>query len=425
MERTVKLIGPEYIEEYLTIYLNAYPAFKDIGDEGREEKRQIVLTSMKEDQHIHFYGLFEENTLIAVMKLIDFSMNLFGEMKSATGLMSLAVHPLHKKKGAALDMVRFFENYTKDSGGLVSLLLPFRMEFYRKMGYGYGSKLEEYRIPTLHLPACSKEDLASMRILEKDDFSQVLSCHSCCTRKNHGMLEKFEDEIRDMKEDTQSRRIGYIEDGTLKGYIAFRFASDSEVNYTLNRMEVSEIVYDDSQVFRALLGFLRLQADLAQTVVLRTGEEDFYHILDDAQDVSGNYINFGFLQTNISAVGTMYKIPDIESFIAATKYRRFSADELSVTFVCDDELNHEVKTFAVDFQSMDQNESRWSLIAQAEATDVTVHCKLSDLSSLFLGSCHLASLVRLGSIKLSNPEYLDRLDHLLHCQQKPWTNTDY
>lgn len=425
MEREVRLIGPEYIEEYLTIYLNAYPAFKSIGEEGREAKRQVVIPSMEKDQHIHFYGLFEGETLIAVMKLIDFSMNTFGEMKPAVGLMSLAVHPLHKKKGAALDMVRFFERYTIDSGALVSLLLPFNMQFYRRMGYGYGTKLDEYRLPTRHLPACSKEELTTMKILGEEDFADLLACHSACARKNHGMLEKFEDEIRDMKADTESRRIGYFKDGHLQGYVSFCFVCDSDVNYTMNRMEVSEIVCTDSHVFRCLLGFLRLQADLAQTVVIRTGEEDFYHLLTDAQDISGNYINFGFLQTNVSAVGTMYKIPDIEQFITATDYRSFPADELTLAFICQDELRHCEKTVAVGFERTAGQESRWKLLPSGTKTDVTIYCKLSDLSSLLLGSCHLASLVRLGSVKLSSPEYLDRLERLFHCRQKPWTNTDY
>lgn len=425
MEREVKLIGPEYIEEYLTIYLNAYPAFKSIGEEGREAKRQIVIPSMEGDKNIHFYGLFEGETLIAVMKLIDFSMNLFGEMKPATGLMSLAVHPLHKKKGAALDMVRFFEKYTTESGALISLLLPFRMGFYKKMGYGFGTRLEEYRLPTSHLPACSKEDLAALKILEKKDFDDILACHTACARKNHGMLVKFEDEIRDMREDTESRRIGYVKDGVLLGYVSFRFVCESDVNYTLNRMEVSEIVYADSRVFRSLLGFLRMQEDLAQTTVIRTGEEDFYHILEDAADISGNYINFGFLQTNISAVGTMYKIPDLQRFIQATDYRSFPPETLTLTFVCEDELNHREEMVSIAFRKEGESESRWSLLPATAKTDVTLCCGLSDLSSLLLGSCHLAPLVRLGAVTLSNSAYLDRLDRLFHCPQKPWTNTDY
>ena len=126
--RMIRPLGPDDVEEYLTIYLMSYPAFKDIGDEGRAYKRGLVLDSMANDKDIHFMGLFEDDTLIAAMKLIDFNMNIFGEMQKATGLMALGVHPLHKRKGAALDMVRYFEKYTSESGAVIALLLPFRMQ---------------------------------------------------------------------------------------------------------------------------------------------------------------------------------------------------------------------------------------------------------------------------------------------------------
>lgn len=78
---------------------------------------------------------------------------------------------------------------------------------------------------------------------------------------------------------------------------------------------MEELVYESGGVLRALLGGLRMQEDLAQTVCLRTGEEDFHHLLDDPQDVSKNYIDYGFLQTNVSAVGTMFKLVDDQRFV--------------------------------------------------------------------------------------------------------------
>lgn len=53
--------------------------------------------------------------------------------------------------------------------------------------------------------------------------------------------------------------------------MAYRFESASDTNYTRNRLSVEELVYDDGVVLRALLGALKLQEDLAQTVLLRTG----------------------------------------------------------------------------------------------------------------------------------------------------------
>lgn len=423
MNREIKLITPDYIEDYLTMYLNAYPAYKNTGEEGRDKYRPRILHSMENDKKIHFYGLFEDGRLIAQMKVLDFSMNAFGRMVKATGLMALGVHPMHKKKGAARDMVRFFEEYTCETGAVVAMLLPFRMDFYRNMGYGYGSKMDEYRLPALNLPAASREELEKLEFLGWDEAAtaEILACHSAFAEQNHGMLCKFEDEIRALDGDSETRRVGYLEEGKLKGYVAYRVVCESDVNYTLNRVEVDELVYLEPKVLTALLGFLRNQSDLAQTVVIRTGEPDFYHILPSAQDTSGNYMDFGFLQTNLGAVGTMYKVVDPEHFIEETAHRKFVPADITAKFVYDDQFGHCTEEVSVYFGP----DGQWSVAEEDAETDVEITCSLAELSSLFMGSCSFSSLVRMGAAKLSEPGYEAMLDMLFYCRQKPWTNTDY
>lgn len=423
-EREIRRLTPDDLPAYTEIYLNAYPANKSISEECYNKYFNRNLQSLQEYKHVNFFGLFEDGVLIAIMKLIDFDINLFGEMKKSTGLMSLGVHPLHKKKGAAKEMMKFFEKYTVDSGGLVSMLLPFRADFYRKMGYGYGTKLDEYRIPTVQLPVY--KDISKLRIIKKDELKKVLSCHSNFVKKYHGAVEKFEEEIREMTNDEQTRRIGYFDGEELKGYAAFDFVSESDVNYALNRIEVSELVYSDGEVLRNLIGGLRMQEDLAQNIVIRTGEADFYHLLDSPQDISGNYIDYGFLQTNVSAMGNMYKIPDLRIFIENTKNRKFPIDDLKVAFRVNNEFKATEERFCISFIT-DSNKkySNWSYSEDFNHAGAEIKCNLSDLSSLLMGSADLAPLVRMGIVSISDEYETDRLDRLFHCNQRPFTNTDY
>ncbi len=415
--RMIRPLGPDDVEEYLTIYLMSYPAFKDIGDEGRAYKRGLVLDSMANDKDIHFMGLFEDDTLIAAMKLIDFNMNIFGEMQKATGLMALGVHPLHKRKGAALDMVRYFEKYTSESGAVIALLLPFRMDFYRQMGYGFESRLYEYRISTDKLP--EYRDMSALRFLNKADFGDVLACHHDYVKKNHGMLDKFSDEINDMRDDSASRRVGYFRDGRLTSYIAYRYVCQSEVNYTLNRIEVDELIYDCPEELRALLGFLHLQSDQDQEVVLRTGEEDFFHIFDDPEDTSGYYVPFGCLETNVSTINVMHKILEPERFVKAAAYRVFPDIDLKVCFETFDEMKESRRRLLLVF-----NGGSWS-VGEGDSPDVTIRCRASDMASVFMGSAEVAALARLGVVEISDPSYTDRLDALFHVAQRPFSNTDF
>ena len=268
-----------------------------------------------------------------------------------------------------------------------------------------------------------RSELAGLRLLGRDEADAVLACYTEFVEQNHGAVCKFEEEVRDFRDDDEVRRLGWLEDGKLRGYVAFTFENTSDCNYTLNRMNVKELVYHDAAVLRKLLAGLRMQADLAQSVVIRTGEPDFYHLLESCQDMSGGYIDFGFLQTNVSAVGTMYKICDFGKFFEASSHRAFPAMELTAGFEVTDDVAGETERFAVKFAG-----GSWKYEAGGEAYDaaeVHVNCRRSDLSSLLMGSADFAGLVRLGVMTVDCPVLVKTLDLLLHTAQKPFTNTDY
>ena len=427
------------IEAYLDIYLNSYPAYKSLDAECRQHYREKHLLELREDREVKTVGLFEKDTLIATMKLVGFSMNFFGRMQPACGLMALEVHPLHKRKGAALAMVRYFEAYAKENGALLTLLLPFRIDFYRKMGYGFACKLYEYHLPTAVLPKPESEALSHLRLMQPEDFEEALACYNRFAGQNHGMVEKFEEELRGSRGDIQVRRIGYYDTRRrLCGYAAYRFVSTSDTNYTQNCLSVEELVYDNGRVLRALLGALRMQEDLAQTVILRTGEENFHHLLSDPQDISKNYIDFGFLQTNVSAIGTMFKITDPEAFVQKTGYRDFPDGRLTAEFRYFDEMQHAAQSVRILFA-----EGSWQ-ISGTEKPDVVVHCSQGELASLLMGSADLGALIRLGAVTVSGSssepalecsgsasrqepgtDVVQQLIRMLYCSRKPWLNADY
>ena len=417
--REIRPVGPDYLEEYLEIYLNAYPAYKSLDEDCRQYYREKTLLDMTTDQEVDFVGMFEGDKLIALMKLVRFQINLYGQMHPTVGLMSLAVHPLFKKQGAALEMVKYYEQYALDHGASVAILLPFNMEFYRRMGYGLGARMDEYHIRTSQLPECS--DLSHLRLLHMEDIDDVLACHEAFARANHGMLIKFEEEIREMRKDFSTLRVGYYEDEKLVGYAAYRLMEASETNYTLNEIVVDELIYRDSTVLRALLGFLRNQSDLAQTIVLRSGEEDFYHLFDDAAHLSGNYIPFGYLQTNTSAMGNMYKLLDPAKFVADANHRCFPALDRTVRFCYEDSFTKENQTLDIEFRN-----GCWSASSKGTATpDATVTCRQSDLSSLLMNCGRLSSFLRLGVMEIDHPECTGDLDYLLYYNQKPFSNSDF
>ena len=257
----------------------------------------------------------------------------------------------------------------------------------------------------------------AVRALRSDDAQMQKTAEELRQMTDY-MVFQIDEELRGARGDIQVRRMGYYDGGRLLGYAAYRFESASACNYTQTRLSVAELVYENGTVLRALLGGLRMQEDLAQAVILRTGEEDFHHLLDDPQDVSGNYIDYGFLQTNVSAVGTMFKLTDGADFVRRTGYRNFPAGTLTAAFRYRDEMADREEELRIGFA-----DGRWAV---AEGTaDVTVICRQGDLAALLMGSCGLTALLRLGAASADDAEKARQLAQLLYCVQKPWLNADY
>ena len=423
--REIKKIGPEWVEPYLDIYCSAYPAHFFGGASSREAQRVKVLTDMERDRdEVEFVGLLEDGVLAAIMKVVSFSMNFYGGMGRAAGLMSLAVHPLYKRRGLSLEMVRHFETRARESGALAALLLPFSIPFYRRMGYGLGTVMDEYRIAVTALPAAAGG--GDLCLLGAGDLEEMLACHRRCVRQNHGMLDKTGEEIRAMERDPSPCQIGCRgKDGQLLGYLCFRYAPVNPSNYLSNRICVEELVYQSGAVLRQLLGFLRSQAAQAREVIIRSGEADFCHLLEDPQSLSGDGMPFGYLETSRRAHGTMYKLPDPARLVAATGYRRFPPYEGTVCFCYEDALSREERAVRIAFRRESAGCSRWYAAPPDSAAAVTIRCSQGDLASLLLGAAGLAALVRLGCASLEGEGDLAALDRLFSAEQRPFTNTDY
>lgn len=415
-------LNTDDLDQYMKVYLNAYPAFKTLDQEGRTHYRNRILKDMTMDRDVDFIGLFEEEKLIALMKIVHFSMNIYGKMQKATGLMSLAVHPLYKKQGAAFEMVKYFEEYSIKKGSNIFALLPFNIPFYRQMGYGLGGKMDEYHISTKNLPKC--KDLSHLAFIEEDQKEAILTCHSAFAHKRHGMFQKFDEEKRALLNDTETIHIGYFSKGILSSYASYHIEANHSTNYTQTKIVVDELIYQNSLELRTLLGYFANQADLAQEIIIRSGEEDFYHILDDPQDLSFHFIPFGYLQTNVSAMANMYKIQDFESFVLDNKQRVFPYANLVLAIEAFNEISKEVETYKIEFLgSQDKLKSSWT--PSNKEPQVTLRANKGDLSALFLNSIGLRSLIKLGIGQLQPIEYLETLDQIFYYPEKPYSNSDY
>jgi predicted acetyltransferase len=264
-------------------------------------------------------------------------MNYFGKIISASGIGFLGVHLMHKKEKVARDMLKFYEKHYQEKNIPIGTLLPFRPDFYKKMGYGMGTKMNQYRIPAGRIKPYYGD--SNIKYINEEDLDKLLECHERVVSKTHGMIKKIGDEKKAIFNDDFNRVVGnYDEKGNINGYIVYKFQNGKPGNYTVNNIYIKELIYENADVLNKLLGFLKKQEDQVNLVIFNSEDEYFYYLFDDPRNDSLNYIPYGYLETNTQAVGVMYKIFDIKEAFLQCSHRNYNNSNLGVKFVIKDDF---------------------------------------------------------------------------------------
>ena len=417
--REIRKLSENNIDAYTDIAFNAYPSFKNFTKEAMQEYKKVATDILNNDPMVTFYGMFEKDKLISVMRLFDFKMNCFGKIISVSGLGFLAVHLMYKKEKVAKAMVEFYEELYKRKEIPFGLLLPFRPDFYKNMGYGFGTKMNQYRLAPSRIPSyLGKGDL---RYIKEEELCKLLDCHCRVVKKNHGMLEKFGDEIRDLFGDEYNRVIGnYDKNGNINGYLVYKFHNGKSGNYTINNIYVKELIYENIEILKILFGFLRKQEDQVNLVIFNTEDENFAYLFNNPLNDSLNYIPYGYLETNTQAIGVMYKIFDVKKAFAECAHRNYNNVNLAVRFlIIKDDFSKEKKE-----EIIVKIENGVVKLGSKEF-EVTVKISIAEFSSLFLGCVSIKGLFKLGLLELDNIVAIDELDRAFYCNEKPVCYTDF
>lgn len=415
--REIRKLDGSHIHQYTEIAYNAYPSFKNFEKESMAEYEKSTLKILENDPDVTFYGMFEEEKLIGVMRLFDFQMNCFGKIVPASGIGFLGVHLMHKKEKVARDMLKFYEKHYCEKKIPVGTLLPFRPDFYKKMGYGLGSKMNQYRIAASRIkPYYGESDI---RYIREDELEKMLDCHDRVVEKTHGMIRKIGDEKKAIFSDDFNRVVGsYDKDGNINGYMVYKFQNGKAGNYTVNNIYMKEMTYENSEVLNKLLGFLKKQEDQVNLLILNSEDEYFYYLFDDPRNDSLNYIPYGYLETNTQAVGVMYKIFNIKDAFEQFIHRNYNGSNLGIKFSIKDDFFKKEEELIVNFE---KGEAKF----EKSTFDITVSMGIADFSAMFMGSASPKGLYNLGLLKIDDTDYLDELDRAFYCSQKPVCYTDF
>ncbi len=147
-------------------------------------------------------------------------MKLLSTKTVGGGVGLVAVDLLHKKEKVCKELITYFLKHYRKKGISIALLYPFRPDFYKKMGFGYGTKVNQYRIKPESLP--KGDSKKNTRFLDEDDREALLECYNRLMDRTSGMIEKSDFALQRIF-DQKNRIVAYEKDGKVRGYIIFTF----------------------------------------------------------------------------------------------------------------------------------------------------------------------------------------------------------
>lgn len=414
----VKTLPDDHLPEFVRIVGDAYPAM-DINTPVERDKAVERFRAQNRDERNHMFGCYRDDRLVGGIRLHDFQLHLRGALMACGGGGMLAVDLPYKKQHVAKEIMQFFFGKYRQQEASMAALWPFRPDFYRKMGVGYGGKISEYHIDPSSFPLIDPPP--TVKRLTIDNCEAVVDCFNEYAMMVNGMILESVPGRRIRMEQTQSlRMVGFEQDGKLRGYIQYAFRKDKTGNFLVNDLIVQEFVYLTREALLALCSFLRVQADQVNRVVIRTHEDDLHHLLFDPRNASGHLIPPVYHEIHTTGIGIMYRVLDVNRLWAQLSDAKFNDESLTVTFqVRDTFMPENDGPITVVF-----DHGKPSLDSQI-AADVTVGLDVCDLASLIVGSADLSSLVRYGRVTVDNSECIRPLTRLFLTDHQPLCLTPF
>ena len=412
----IRVLSPQDFDAFTDVFAHAYPGLVSDTEEDKERAKQRMLETHREEPTVTFYGLFRAGRLLGGMRFHDFAMSFLQTEIAAGGVGAVAVDLLHKKEHVAKEMMLYFLRHYRERGAPLVLLYPFRPDFYKKMGFGYGPKVNHYCIkPDALLRGPSK---AHVRSLDQGDKQALLDCYHRFMRRTHGMIAKSAYEVKRLMENPRNQIVGYEQDGKLLGYLVFTFERGE--NFILNDIHIHEFVYENPQALSELLTLLHTQADQIRHIILQTQDESFHHLLLDPRISPPAIISPVYHQSNLQGTGLMYRVVDTAAVFDLLRERDFGGQTCRLKLTVEDSfLPENAGSTRLCF------EDGHLRVVDDGPHDVETRLDIAEFSSMLVGAVNFRKLYSYGLADLTDPEYVGTVDKLFAVETKPVCTTHF
>ncbi|BDE08192.1 hypothetical protein WPS_34680 [Vulcanimicrobium alpinum] len=354
--------------------------------------------------------------VVGGMRLYDFVMNVRGSDAATGGVGAVAVALAHKRQGVARAMLAWYLHWYHKRGAPFAILHPFWSDFYRALGFGYGTPTHRFRF----VPRTLRNDGArgTVRALHAGDLDAVLACSERIRTVTNGLVQRYRGVTEKALAELSTRHVGVEDAGVLRGFMQTSLTLGHRDVTNRNVLVVRDFQAEDGAAAGALLGYLRAQHDQFMEIAIETQDPSFFLASTDPRDRSDRVLAPPAAhRVAETGLGIMYRLLDVP---AAFAYLPRPAQPFALRVIVDDTFFAPTAfdgTFRCDASGIRPDEHA--------APDATLSVAIPELSSLVAGSLRLRDVARHRLATVEPASALPRVAELFDTQTPPVCTTRF
>lgn len=403
MEKQIRKISGNDYEKFCEL---ANTAFDGLNAE------KWLKNHIEETTKENLYGVFKEEELIAGMRTFEFEMNYSSTSVQVGGVGMLAVDMLHKKERNAYQLLQYFLKLNAETKVNLVMLHPFNVSFYKKMGFGIGTKNYQFYLNPIEFPNYKQK--SHLKELAVEERGQILDCYNRVYSQTHGMTKRFPFERELNRPFWFGRVIGYVEEGKVKGYFVYSIKEKD--------LHIHEFFFDSPDVIREFSTFLNSQSDQIKRVIMNSNLDEILHFVRSPESGEKTMVDFPSTTDNKHianvGIGVMYRIVNCLEFFNELKEKNHFFNPgitLSVKLSINDNFfplnSSPFILYIINGEIVE--------VREEGPFDVELRMNVAEFSSMVMGVENAHFYLKWGLMEISDESYIKVVNSLFQTDSKP------
>ena len=377
--------------------------------------------------------------LVGACKIYRMAQNLAGAAMPMMALAAVAVTPSRRREGIGSRLCTEAIGMAADRGDVVSVLYPFRPDYYERLGWGLVGELHEYRFRTGALTGY--DDARHVRQAREEDAGPLWASYRRVAERSNGPVTRdrpawayrlADEELGVRPVDPPSlpatpdgeepRVVVYDRDG-ISGYALFRYrATRAPRDRTL---VVRELVAESETAYRGLLGHIaQLSSRWPLARHRARPEERFGDRLGDPRPPRGRLDGSLYFPTARIVRGPMLRVIDVPGALRMRRWwlgARHPGTPLVIRIEVGDHQrpgNRGPWRVAVSADGCSADVDPWTEPAAPDGVSAALTTDAATFARIFAGEVPATAAAILGRATISGA--VDTLDAAFAAHERFW-----